>query len=436
MKISPLFFLIFLPFFSCKKERPAQFITEPQTSARSKFKDTISNTITSTEPVFAANSKAGNSFYIIQKKTGTDYSLFKADADMNVVLSKTINLGAGNLMQVKGSQISDDFYTINATNNFTYTYSGQIINAYVYGGSNTDSLMSCDSISPFSYNLDNAFDSKYEINLQNTTTLRKFDHIGNESWVKTLDGHFHSGNCIETDLYGNVYALTLTKGGYRTHASTQYTAGSVPYFDFKLDSNEFSLYKFDINGTQVFKKTFTNVYDATPGNFHPRLAVSADNICVYNLNNLFVFDLSGTIIPTIKPVKNTCYNNLLSVAGNVNKPNLLIHGRLNYVNGGNNNPNYLVKLNQGLYTSPVTGVSGSVISLMDSKGNYYHLGGGIMKWEGVNGDLQYSKQIYSPAYVDIQPINTLTDKFDNVYVFEKRLNHILVYKLDSYGNFQ
>src|SRR5687768_16129309 len=111
MKNPPLFFLIFLAFFSCKKDKAVQSIIEPQASGRSKFKDTISNTITSTEPVFAANSKAGNSFYIIQKKSGAEYSLYKADADMNVVLSKTINLGTGDLMQVKGSQISDDFYT-------------------------------------------------------------------------------------------------------------------------------------------------------------------------------------------------------------------------------------------------------------------------------------------------------------------------------------
>lgn len=436
MKLYPLFFLLILFFFSCKKELPEALNAGPQASGRDKFIDTVSSVSTSTDPVFAANTTANN-FYVVQKTTGSNYSLFKTNADINVLYTKTLNLGAGELMKIKGSQVSDDFYTLNATNNFTYTYSGQIINAYVYSDAVHDTIIHCDSISPYFYLYNNQYENKSEINLQNHTTLRKFDSNGNESWAKSLDGHFHEGNSLETDLYGNVYALTITKGGYRTKPGSQFTNSPVPYIDIKLDSNQFSLYKFDINGTQVFKKTFTNVYFGDPGYFRAQLAISANNISVSNANNLFIFDLSGTLVSSIKPVQNICYNYIISTAGNVNQQNLLIKGSIVYAIGSMNNPIYLVKFNQTSFASPLMNISGNKINGMDNKGNYYSFNESITKWESTNGYLQYSKQlVHFPVYLTVNSNNSLTDKFSNAYVFQKRANLILAYKLDSYGNFQ
>lgn len=431
-----LFYLTFIFLIACKKDG-SSVLNPSQSSSRNKFIDTVTNSTTSSEPLFIANTKASNNFFIVQKQSGSFYTLYKADDDMNVINTKTISLGPEKLMQIKGSQVSDDFYTLNATYNFTYT-GNTLVNAYVNDNITHDTLSSCNSTTINYYSFNNALNLSSETALQNNSTLRKFDASGNESWNKTLEGNYYESNSLETDLYGNIYVLTANRGGYSPKASNQYTVGPVPYFNFQLDSNQFSLYKFDINGTLIFKKTIINVYDESPGQFTPRLSLSSNNVSVSNSNSIYIFDLMGNLASSVKPLNNSCFNYLKSNVSNVNYPFIFIHGKLNYVNGGSNNPKYFVKYNAGGFNATILNNFGAEITMMDANGNCYCTANNttLLKLDNT-GSIVYSKALYFPPFSVLTTINnTISDKYNSIYIFEKRLNQILSYKLDSNGDFQ
>lgn len=423
--------------FSCKKDPALPININPQSTARTKFVDTVTNACTSANPLFVTHTGASNFIYLVQKLTPGLYSLYKTDDDLNVLLTKTISISSGELIQIKGSQVSDDFYTLNATYNFD-TPGNTLVNAFVNKNIVHDTMSACNSTKLYDYVFDNSLNLSAEINLQNNSTLKKFDDSGNLSWAKTLDGNYFQGNSLETDIYGNIYVLTANRGGYSPKASTQYTAGSVPYYDFKLDSNQFTLYKFNINGFQIFKKTISSVYDDYPGEFNPRLALSSNNVAVSNSNNIFIFDLNGNLVSSSKPIKNSCFNYLRSNVSNLSSPYIFIHGGINYVTGGSNNPRYFVKYSASGYNTAVLNNFGVEITMMDATGNYYCTANTttLLKLNNT-GAIIYSKPLYFVPYNILSTINnTIIDKYNSLYIFEKRLNQILAYKLDSNGNFQ
>lgn len=429
--------LVCLLVVSCKKDSAPIIKINPQSAARTKFVDTVTNTCTSANPIFATHSGASNFIYLVQKLTPGSYSLYKADDDMNVLLTKTISLSSGELIQIKGSKVSDDIYTLNSTYNFNFP-GNTLVNAYVNNVILRDTLSTCNTTSINDYSFENSLNLSSETNLQNNSNLNKFDGSGNLSWSKTLDGNYFESNSLETDVYGNIYVLTANRGGFSPKASTQYTTGSVPYYNYKLDSNQFSLYKFDINGIQIFKKTISAVYEESPGQFTPRLSLSSNNVAVSNSNCIFIFDLNGNLVSSSKPIKNSCINYLRSNVSNISSPFIFIHGSLNYVNGGSNNQKYFVKYSASVYNTAGLNNFGAEITVMDSNQNYYCTSNAttLVKLNNA-GTIAYSKPLYFAPYSILTTINnTICDKYNSLYIFEKRSNHILAYKLDSNGNFQ
>jgi hypothetical protein len=431
------FLVIILFIQGCKKGPAASLIPGNSPNSREKFVDTVTLNVSQPNALFVANTKSANQFYIFQKQSSNSLTFYKADADMKVSLTKTISLTTASVIGVTGSQVSDDFYILGSTYNFSYG-SSQVINAYVYAGVTRDSLIACDSVPYNCYNFNPAFNPSAEINLQNQSILQKYDPNGTISWSKMLEGNFYQGNCMETDLYGNVYVLTATRGGYAPRLNSIYSNSLSAFYDMKLDSNQFSLYKFDINGTQVFKKTFTGIREDIAGQFKPMLALSGKNVSVNNQNCIYVFDPDGNLILTTKPIKNSCYNYVYNCLGNGFSDNLLVHGTLNYNNGNQSAQKYLATINNGAYTGTVSSNISSSSSLMDRHEKCYYLqpGGSITKTD-INGNILYDKTLYYAGWNVLSGnFCAVADKYGAFYLFQARTNAILVYKLDSSGNFQ
>ena len=439
-KIKFILFLLLIICISCKKDTKINSsIPTNSSNLRSKFKDTLVtySTNNSNQP-FASYCNASNSFYIVQKSAGTQFYLYKCDQEINLIYSKIINLGSDSLMEIKASNQEDAFYTLTGTNNFNNS-NPFYINAYVFN-INSDSINNCTpKVADYVYQ--NAFNANGENKGANYSILNKFDGQGNLLWAKQLDGNYNKQHSIETDVNGNIYVLAANRYPFRPKLNSAYTTSLAPYYDFVNDSNSFSIYKFDISGNQIFKRTITNIKETIQRQFSPALSLSKSNILITNFNNFFVFDLNGNLLSQNKPISNICYNYINNAITNPYIDNIFINGILNYSNSNSsNNLGYLAKL------------KGSIPLIVTQSNNLYYNFSIIDNLQSIyladdftnfltkidnNANIVYAnKPLFdAPYYFGLPKKSTIVDVNNSLYSFVNRLNGIAVYKFDSNGNF-
>ena len=433
MKYFPIF-LILLSIASCKKKSEATVYPLYPDDYRSKFVDTLTNNNTNNYPLFTGNAGPGNYFYIVQKQNGSDYNLYRCDYNINSVTQQTINLGNDALMKIAGSKISDHFFTLTSSNNSS-SPAGAPINAYVQAFFYSDSSKPCDSHLLSDYMFTDTFTLGTPISVQNKSEIRCYSSNGTILWNYILNGNYYSGNSMETDLLGNTYVLTASKSPAHSKLSTQFTNTLIPYYDMILDSNSFTLYKFDKNGNQLFNKTINNVNEEVPGTFEPNLTLTKKNIFVNNAKNLFTFDLDGNLLKSNKPLVNKCYNYIISVVGNAHQYFGLLDGFLNYSISSKNN--YMVNL-QG-FSQLTIYENGKLknLSIMDEFANCFAFSGSSLSKVDRYGNLIYNKILFFPPYnFYVYRNSVVVDRFNDLYIFDKTPNQIRVFKIDVNGNFQ
>jgi hypothetical protein len=431
-----LFLICLVAFISCKKEKKKDPRPTGQGQAiRAHYSDVLETSSLSQNPLFVtrSGSSASDNFYVIQKMSGSSYNLIVSDREANVESTKLIELNADSLVDVCGSRVTNEFFTLTASNKYSYN-SGAVMSAYVYSSSYYDSTNCGDDNYAYSYEFNSNFQLTTPVPIQNFSQLKKFDETGHEVWSRTLDGNFFSGNALETDLEGNIYVLTATKPAMEPK-KVEFLSGIIPYYTFKRDSNSFTLHKFTAFGNLLFKKTITNVHDGTPFSFEPGLALSGTAVFVWNLNNLFTFDLECNLISKVKPLKDVCYNLISSAVSSPFIPNLIVKGK-QYFTFSSSNP-YYTKLN---VTAANTTVNNTKIPTglfaVDNLQNTYAGSGTVLSKISNSGTEVYKKTLFNGTNsFTVNARNHVIDKNNSFYCFSLENGVIKVYKFDENGNF-
>ncbi len=407
--------------------------------AREKFKDTL---VLYASPnynnIFVTYCPSNNSFFAVQKISTSQYNLHKSDLEINLIYTKTIDLGPNELIGIKGAQNECSFYTLNSTNNFI-PGNQPLINAYARSNYIMDSASHCMINKIYDYQYDDSFQSGADIKGVNYSTLNKFDANGNLVWSNQLTGNYFDGNSLETDPSGNIYVLTANKLPRTPKLNVAFSSTLIPYYDLVVDSNSFSIYKFNSSGNQIFKKTITQVKDINYWTFNPSLNVSKTNITISNINNLYTFDLDGNLLSQNKPVSNACYNYISSVISNPEINNTFVCGTLNYQQG---NPaaslRYIASYNGTSPTVLSQTANYSQLTLIDNLENIYLASSSYLAKINNNGGFTYGfLPLYDPPYNFILDKKSgVIDKYNSLYCFSNRLDHIAVYKFDNDGKYK
>jgi len=290
----------------------------------------------------------------------------------------------------------------------------------------------------YDYTFDDSFNINGEIKVNNNSTLNKFDGFGNLMWTKQLDGNYFDGKALETDQNGNVYVLTASKHPLTPKLSSAYSSTLVPYYEFVTDSNSISIYKFDNNGNQEFKKTLLNIKNNTPNSFNPSLSLSKTTITIANTDNLYMLDLDGNLISQNKPIANTCYNYINSIISSPFINHTFINGQVNYL-FNSNRLGYLAFYNS---TAPVIISQSNNLSydflVIDNLENIYvgsALNSTIKKLNN-NGTVLYFNSLLDGNYsFGLSKRSTVLDLGNSLYTFSNKIDQIAVYKFDSDGKF-
>ena len=128
---------------SCKKKGNDEITSTNNSSFRPKFKDTlVIQSGNNYNNVFATYCPFTNDFFILQKNTNNQFDFYKCDIEINNVVSKTLNLGADSLIEIKASKTENSFFTLTSTNNFA-TPNPLYINAYILNNFSLDSASNC-----------------------------------------------------------------------------------------------------------------------------------------------------------------------------------------------------------------------------------------------------------------------------------------------------
>lgn len=430
--------LLLIAFLACKKD-PAQK-GEPKFAGagREKFKDTLAllpgNNL---NDVFVSYCMPMNNFFVIQKTSGSQYNFYKCNTEIKLLESKTIDLGPEILLGIKASKTEDAFYTLTATKNFSYT-SSTLINAYKRVNYTFDSTHTCNSTSLFDYQYDDQFNLNPETKGPNFSTLNKFYGLGNLLWTKQLDGNYFEGQCLETDLEGNVYVLTADRNPVTPIINTS-ISGPLPYYDFVIDGNSFSIYRFTKHGSQTFKKTISHVKDIMYNSyFKISLNVSKTNVNVYNAHEIYTFDLFGNLVTQTKPLSNACYSYISSAISNPYCNNTFVTGNVSYdLINSQNNPRYLAAYNGASPFIIKQPINYSQLTLIDNSENIYLAGGSsVAKINNIGNPIYDFQFLSDPPYVFYLDRNSgAIDKENKLYCFANMLSHIAVYKFDDTGKY-
>lgn len=438
MKKNILPFLLVLILLSCnKKSNTPEVLPDPASNSRSKFKDTlVTNTSANTNEIFASYNPSNDNLIVVQQISGSQYKLYKCDADIKLLGSATIDLGPDQLIEIEASKKEDAFFTLTATNNYQ-TINPVFINAYVIQNPYLDSTSNCIS-KIFNYAYDDAFNLNPETMGNNYSTLNKFDQNGTIAWTKQLDGNYFDGRAIETDQNGNVFVLTSSRFPLTPKLNSTFTGTLVPYYDFVNDSNSISIYKFDKHGTQLFKKTIQNVKEISPFGFNPSLSLSDNYLTVSNTNNIYVLDLYGNLYSQTKPIVNSCYSYINAAISNPFIKQTFVMGAINY-NQSTSSLNYMSVTSNGSSHSTISQSANlnTKFIVADNIGNVFmtQLGTDLRKIDRY-GNLLINKGIIDGATsFGMAKRSSLVDKNNSLYVFRNDITQILVYKFDDAGNY-
>lgn len=424
--------LLFLLFSNCKKD--VSEVNYDIGERRAWFTDTLGIDSVGTNPLFVAYSEYRGTIYVVQKKFGSVYQLTKCDNEINVIYSKTIDLGPNQLIQIVGGKNQDCFYTVTASNAFQVT-SVQSIGAYT-AFPYIDTV--CYKTFPISYYIyEPDFHLTNMVYNTNHTELKKYKSNGEEEWKKTEEGNFFSGSALQVDMDDNIYLLSAKRFPLRFKLNLNYSS-AIPYYDVVADSNSFSLSKFSISGKLLFKNEICCVYQENGflSGFNPSLSLSSSALYVNNINGLYSFNLNLELQSQKKPLKNTCYNFLKSVVTNPNIPFVCVSGYLRYVS---NNLNFyqatLVNTDE-ISVLQNLNFSHDYFAIDKSKNLFsVSLSNRIIKIKS-DGTEVFSK-ILNPDFLwqTLNKNNCFLDRYDNLYCFSLENGLIKVYKLDENGNF-
>ncbi|MBL7900482.1 MAG: hypothetical protein JNK73_00680 [Bacteroidia bacterium] len=434
-----LFFLLGLAFiFShCQKDKfdsiGGDLASPDTTEKRSYFTDTLQTQVEEVKEVFVAYVAKGHFFYVIQNITGSTYRLTKCTREIDTLYSKILDLGPGNLIQIKGDLTEDAFYTLTATNKFG-DLTGPSVSAFTLANTYTDSTCS-KSTQTNDYNYESDFRPEGALKQDNFTLLKKFNAYGKEIWSKEFSGNYFSQNAMGWANNGNLYLITFLNYPVR-YKLNSLLSQSFPYYDQILDSNSCTIYALNKSGVILRKRKIEGIYNY----FHsisPNLSLSSNYLRVSGRDFLYTLDYNLNLVSNAKPLKNTCNNFLRNVISNPLLPNVYVSGYMTYANYTDRNY-YRVDLNglteensrQNINPSPV-------FFSMNKFGQFYSLNStNTVTKHNSDETILFSKLLNSDISGFSISKNACTeDSYGKLYCFALENSLIRVYKLDENGNF-
>lgn len=429
--------LLFL-FTHCKKEAidsiGGELSSPDTTEKRAYFTDTLETKLEEYKEVFVAYAAKGHFFYVIQNISGSSYRLTKCTREIDTLYSKILDLGPGQLIQVKGDLTEDAFYTLTATNKFG-AFSGPSVSAYVLIRNYVDSTCSRPS-QPNHYNYESEFRPEGEAWQENMSLLKKYNANGKESWRKEFMGNYFDCNAMEWAANGNLYLITSIRYPRRFKLNLTHSQ-SFPYYDPILDSNRCVIYALNKNGVVLRKKSLEGIYGIGSNTDSPNLSISTNHLRINNNYVLYTLDFNLNLLSSAKPIKNNCNNFLHFVVSNPLQPLAYLSGFMTYSNFNDRNY-YRVHMNGTFEINPRQNLDFIPFFLqMNKRGQFYSLGSRntVTKYDN-DETILYSK-LLNPDNVlfSLSRNNCIADVNDKLYCFAYENNLIKVYKLDENGNF-
>jgi len=422
-------FVIIL-FVSCRKE------SDPVFSSHEPFySKTLQVAGRSQYDLFAGCSK-NNFLYIVQKEAGSSYFLTKCTGDLTIAYQRNIELGEEKLMRVVGSVKDDCFFTVSASDNIG-DIPPETVSAFVYVGKKPGSASCNVSASDYSYY--NSFNYKPEQKVVNRTILRKFNKAGDQVWKCEFEGNYYRGNPLSMDDEGNLVLLTANRAPYRPYMNKKLSGGLTPYYDFPTDSNSFTIQKINNNGNVIALKTMYNVIQTQFYSFEPSLSVSAKEIYVSNQNNLYVFDKYFRLVTDVKPLDNSCNNEIRTVVANPYTDTVFVSGGLLKEFLQYNNYTAQLKRHRLIKSSQNLNSEANFV-LMDNEGYVYAVdkyGFSKLAKYSPGGEQIYNKSLYDHGFlVSFRWQSMMTDRSNKLIIVLLQSYRIQVYKLDEKGNFE